>query len=85
MNCIHVLITLTVLIAGCTNVQRVDRDIFSLGDDSHEISKHAEEKKSIPDMDMLLRVKLSLQASTTFLVKPLNVSQARKIPHIIQF
>ncbi len=64
---VGLLLTGSVMLSGCSDVLRQplssssDRPVFALGDDFSEITRHAEAEKTLPDMDMLLRVKLPPQ------------------------
>ncbi len=69
---LYILIPLVILITGCCNGEK-DRDVFSLGDDFNEISSHSEKKKSVPDMDMLLRVKLPKDPTSSEIINYINI------------
>lgn len=73
MKLIYFLILLGTLVTGCKDEQKTDRDVFILGDDFHEISTHAEQQKTTPDMDMLLRVKLPPNASRSEITNYINI------------
>lgn len=73
MKLAHILISLAILMTGCKSDPQEDRDVFTLGDDFHEISAHAEKKKSIPDMDMLLRVKLPSDPNRSEIINYINL------------
>ena len=73
MKLIQIFIPLTILVVGCQGKPQTDRDVFSLGDDFHEISAHAEQKKTAPDMDMLLRVKLPPKPTRSEVINYINI------------
>lgn len=50
-----------------------ERAVFLLGDNFDEITQHAERKKSVPDMDMLLRVSLPDNPSKQEVVNYVNL------------
>ncbi len=67
------LVLFSILAAACKNEQGVDRDVFIFGDDFYEISVHADKQKSVPDMDMLLRVKLPPNPSRSEIINYINI------------
>ena len=69
---IYILIPLVFLLNGCGNSGK-DRDVFTLGDDFNEISSHAEKKKNLPDMDMLLRVRLPKNPTSGEIINYINM------------
>lgn len=71
-------------LAGCSQVferlgvplapqKSQERSVFDLGDDFAEITRHAEAEKSVPDMDMLLRVRLPPEPSKAEVTKYVNL------------
>jgi hypothetical protein len=73
MKLVTMLIPLAVFVAGCQADPQTDRDVFSLGDDFHEISAHADSKKATPDMDMLLRVHLPSKPTRSEIINYINI------------